>query len=92
MCSGRSAPKGTLPKGPSAEEKFGAEVVIMSKDCFRRMVSVRCEEKRIILTLAGIIEKELRGFRSKREDHGGSVGWRTVEPSTGNMLFSSIMD
>jgi hypothetical protein len=54
-----------VPKGPSAEEKLRAEVVVMSKDCFQAMVRVRCEEKRILPTLAGIIEKELMGFRSE---------------------------
>jgi len=60
-----------VPKGPSAEEKFGTEVVVMIKDCFQVMVRVRCEEKQILPTLAGIIEKELMGFRSER----GS-GWQ----------------
>ena len=70
---GRSAPKGTVPKGPSAEEKFRAEVVVMIKDCFQAMVRVRCEEKQILRTLARIIEKELMGFRSER----GS-GWQCM--------------
>jgi hypothetical protein len=63
-CRGRSAPKCTVPKGPSAEEKFRTEVVVMLEDCFQVMVRLRCEEKQI-LTLAGIIEKELIGFGSK---------------------------
>ena len=51
--------KGTVPKCPSAEEKFRTEVVVMSKDCFQATVRVSCKEKRILPTLAGVIEKEL---------------------------------
>jgi hypothetical protein len=55
-----------VPKGPSTEEKFRTEVVVMTKNCLQAMVRVICEEKRILPTLAGIIEKELMGFRSER--------------------------
>jgi len=83
-----------VPKCPSAEEKFCTEVVVMVEDCFQTTVRVRREGKGIAQHShwPGSLKRIWWDSKVSEEDPDGSVRGRTVEPATGNMLLSSIMD
>jgi hypothetical protein len=82
-CGGRSAPKGTVPKCPSAKKKFRTKVVVMIEDCCQVMVRLRREKKNRQPTLAGIIEKELIEFRSERGPGWGAYVGVQLNPQQG---------